>query len=129
MAGPGWASQSVGRPGGRGTRESLGTELGEARAESRRGRTFPGLIAEGGLSHGVHVRAQPREGKESLGNELCSGEKVRPQEGAATEKSWKERGPLHSWPRRLITCIMRWPPAVRTGAAAGVKRVPSFLLN
>lgn len=61
------ASESEHRaPGGCGTRESLGTELGEARAESRRGRTSPRLIAEGGLSHGVHVRALPRKGKGSL---------------------------------------------------------------
>lgn len=58
--------------------ESLGTELGEARAESRRGRTFPRLIAEGSLSHGVHVRALQREREESLGNQPSSGENVHP---------------------------------------------------
>lgn len=85
------ASQSAGRLGRCGTGEGLGTELGEARAESRRGRTFPRLIV--GLSHGVHVRALPREGKECLGNQPCSGEKVYPEEGAATEKmgGWRPR--------------------------------------
>ena len=67
--------KSGGRPGGCGTVESLGTELGEERAESRRGRTFPWLIAEGGLSHGVHVRALPRLGKESLENQHYSKRK------------------------------------------------------
>ena len=75
---PGEQVKSVGSPGACGTDESLGTELGEERAESRRGRTFPRLIAEGGLSHGVHVRALPRPGKESLENQPSSGEKVHP---------------------------------------------------
>lgn len=66
------------RPGGCGTGESLGTDLGEYKAETRRGRTFTRLIAEGSLSHGVHVRALPREGKASLGNQPCSREKVHP---------------------------------------------------
>lgn len=79
------ASRKARRPGGRGTRKSLGRERGEAGAESRRGRAFPQLIAEGGLSHGAHVSARPGEGKGSRGNRLCSGEKVHPQEGPRLE--------------------------------------------
>lgn len=40
------------------------------------------LIAEGGLSHGVHVRARPREGKERRGNRRV-GRESSPAGGAA----------------------------------------------
>lgn len=66
---------------GAGRVRNLGTELGEARAESRRGRTLSGLIAEGGLSHGVHVRAH-REERERRGNQRA-GRESSPAGGAA----------------------------------------------
>ena len=80
--------------------ESLGTELGEERAESRRGRTFPWLIAEGGLSHGVHVRALPRLGKESLENQPYSERKFSVG-GSSNCEEGEEAGPHHSFPKEL----------------------------
>lgn len=70
-----------------GSRESAGQggdkhgPGGQARVESRRGRTFPRLIAGGTSSHGMRVSALPKEGKgqdaqESiprLGRESSSG--------------------------------------------------------
>lgn len=70
---------------GAGRVRNLGTELAEARAESRRGRTLSGLIAEGGLSHGVHVRAH-REGRERRGKSACRERKFTRRRGGS--KSW-----------------------------------------
>lgn len=70
---------------GAGRVRNLGTELAEARAESRRGRTLSGLIAEGGLSHGVHVRAH-REGRERRGKSACWERKFTRRRGGS--KSW-----------------------------------------
>lgn len=84
---------SGGRPGGCETVESLRTELGEERAESRRGRTFPRLIAEGGLSHGVHVRALPRLGKECLENQPCSERKFTVGGSSNCEEEGGDRTP------------------------------------
>lgn len=68
------------------------------------------------------------KGKEALGNQSCSGEKVHPQEGAGSEKRGEAKGPHHSLPKALSPEVSAGSGQFGPVAAAGVKSSPPYSL-